>query len=114
MLSKTYASICSNHIVIFFSINFFHLIDFFQDVHLVADWKSPRLSLNPDHREDELHQGKSLLLYLAIAKILADCLRREAKDLIYPGIDFFCYLFHDFVPTQWSALFNAKSGIVFK
>lgn len=62
----------------------------------------------------DLHHREKLLLCLALAEILADSLRREAKDLIYHGTEFFCYLSHDLVSAQWKTPPSAKSGSVSK
>lgn len=62
----------------------------------------------------DLHHRGKLLLCLAFAEILADSLRREAKDLIYHGSEFFCYLSHDLVSAQWRTPPNAESGSISK
>lgn len=62
----------------------------------------------------DLHHREKLLLFLALAQILADSLRKEAKDLIYHGTEFFCYLSHDLVSSQWRTPPNAESGNVSK
>lgn len=62
----------------------------------------------------DLHHREKLLLFLALAEILADSLRKEAQDLIYHETEFFCYLSHDLGPPQWGTPPNAESGYVSK
>jgi len=85
---------------------------FFQKVHFVTENLLDALiqiivKMNLHHRE-------TLILCLALAWILAGCLSREAKDFIYQGADFFCYLSHDLVSTQQRTPSNTKSGHIFK
>lgn len=60
-----------------------------------------------------LHHTETLLLSLALAEIVAGCLSRETKDLIYQGTELFCYFSHDLVSAQWRTPFSTKSGIIF-